>query len=200
MITGIYKLTNIITGSTRIGSADNILKRFSTYKSEFKKGKTYSVMQEDYNLYGADSFTYEIIEECSHEDSFKREQFWADIYKETNLYNHNKVVNTTRKVLTEEQKELKKVNRSRATSGEKNGNCSKLTEQKASEILWIKNNTPMKQREIAEMYEITSNLVSRIGRDRWINVIAKQPFWLTIENVEFENTGMLLNSESKISI
>ncbi|MBU3112136.1 GIY-YIG nuclease family protein [Clostridium lacusfryxellense] len=182
MKTGVYIIKNNQTKNVRVGSATNMPKRFSTYKAELRKGKGNKLMLEDLMNYGQESFEYITLEECSVEDLFKREQFWLNEYSDCCMYNKNRVVNVKKKVLTEEEAEGKRIKRSIATSGEKNGNCTVLTEQLASEILWLKNNTKMKQCKIAEMYGCKNNVVNRVGKDRWVNVIATKPNWFTEES------------------
>ena len=79
-ISGVYKITNKITGDFYIGSSCNIEKRWYQHKnSAFWKQhpnvKLYQIMAK----YGRDNFTIEVVEET---DSLKeREQYWVDQLK-----------------------------------------------------------------------------------------------------------------------
>ena len=76
-ISGIYKITNILTGDFYIGSSKDIKIRWSAHKSpsswaRFPNSKLYKDMAQ----YGLNNFTFEVIEET---DNFKeREQYWID--------------------------------------------------------------------------------------------------------------------------
>lgn len=201
IVTGVYLIKNNINLKVRVGSASNCDKRFSTYKAELRNASKNANknMQSDYNEFGEQSFDFIILEECTEEDLFKREQFWLKEYSDCAMYNKNRVVNTNKKVSTVEEKEIKRKSRSKATSGVMNGHCTVLTELKASEILWLKNNTKMKQKDIAVLYGCSPNLVSRIGKDRWKNVVEIMPLnFIEIEKVDC--TGILSTLDANINI
>ena len=86
-ISGIYKITNIITGDFYIGSSRNIEKRWYKHRSpsgqkQLPNSKLYKAMAQ----YGRDNFTFEIIEKT---DNLKdREQYWIDRLKP--IYNINR--------------------------------------------------------------------------------------------------------------
>lgn len=76
---GIYKISNIITNKSYIGSAKNLRKRFSQHLNLLKLGKHHSIhLQNSYNKYGEDNFKYEIIEFCDEKDLLFREQYYLD--------------------------------------------------------------------------------------------------------------------------
>lgn len=59
-----------------------------------KNGKHYNYrLQNDYNIYGKDSFVYKIIEEVNDNIAFEREDYWMDYYggiNSTQVYNMQK--------------------------------------------------------------------------------------------------------------
>lgn len=60
----VYKISNVITGNVYIGVTNNFKRRISSHKYRLNKGNHYSkLMQEDFNLYGLDSFEFDIIED-----------------------------------------------------------------------------------------------------------------------------------------
>ncbi|WP_243155994.1 GIY-YIG nuclease family protein [Clostridium sp. C2-6-12] len=178
-INGVYLIKNSITKRIRIGSATDIDKRFSHYKSSLKAGKGNAKMVEDVVNYGLDSFEFIILEECSIEDLFITEQkymnLYSDCFKKDYGYNSNRVRKREKYIRDLEEAREYKEKRSKVTSGELNGHCTCLDQQKANEILWLKLNTNIKYKDIAELYGCSSNMVSRIMKDRWMNSIPVAP-------------------------
>ena len=79
---GIYKITNLINGMTYVGQSNNIAER---WKQHIKRGvgadpptqnKLYPAMLE----FGAENFTFEIIEECSTAQLNEREKYYQQIF------------------------------------------------------------------------------------------------------------------------
>lgn len=81
MISGIYKILNIVNGKLYIGSGANLRRRkrehFCRLKSNTHINK---FLQNSWNKYGGDSFVFEIIELTNTDDLIKREQYWIDHY------------------------------------------------------------------------------------------------------------------------
>ena len=80
---GIYKITNLTNGMVYIGQSNNIAER---WRQHIKRGvgadpptqnKLYPAMLE----YGAENFTFEIIEECSASQLTEREKYYTDIFQ-----------------------------------------------------------------------------------------------------------------------
>jgi group I intron endonuclease len=76
-ISGVYKITNTITGDFYIGSSKNIKRRWITHKcpshwARYSNSKLY----QDMNQYGLNNFTFEILEETV--GLKEREQYWID--------------------------------------------------------------------------------------------------------------------------
>ncbi|MCB2300640.1 GIY-YIG nuclease family protein [Clostridium tagluense] len=193
-IDGVYLIKNNVTLKCRVGSCKDVKKRWSNYKSKLKNGTSNKRMQEDYNNYGLESFEFIILEECNVKELFKRERHWLNEYSDVSFYNKNKVVNTDKKIRTGREAKNYKQERSLVTSGEKNGHCTVLTEHLASEILWLKNNTDMKQIDIAEIYKCSPNLVSRVGNDRWKDVEESKPNWYIKKVVSFDENTTVNNA------
>ena len=81
-ICGIYKITNIKNQMCYIGQAKDMRKRLNEH---LKKGlgidtpqgnKLYQAMLED----GIDSFTFELLEECSEEELNSKERYYIELY------------------------------------------------------------------------------------------------------------------------
>ena len=80
---GIYKITNLINGMVYIGQSNNIAER---WRQHIKRGvgadpptqnKLYPAMLE----YGAENFTFEIIEECNASQLTEREKYYTDVFQ-----------------------------------------------------------------------------------------------------------------------
>ena len=94
--TGIYKITNIITGEVYIGQAVDIAKRWTEHAKHGlgidtpAGNKLYKSMQE----YGLHSFSWELLEECESKLLNEKERFYIDLYQSVDFgYNSNKGVN-----------------------------------------------------------------------------------------------------------
>mgnify|MGYP003604290075 CR=1 FL=1 len=84
---GIYTITNIITRQTYIGSAIDIHSRWRNHKGLLKRGKHHSLhLQNSWNKYGFNNFTFDIIEECSKDLLMEREQYYLDNLLKANDY------------------------------------------------------------------------------------------------------------------
>lgn len=85
-MTGIYKITCLETGEVYIGQSVAIQRRIATHKRELKKNIHYNKhLQRTYNKYGANSFTYEILELCTKDKLNEREKFYIKLF---NSYNN----------------------------------------------------------------------------------------------------------------
>lgn len=78
---GIYKITNTITGKYYIGSAVHISKRWNNHKYQLNKGTHYTkYLQNAWNKYGAQAFEFSILEKVDDKSNLiEREQYWIDI-------------------------------------------------------------------------------------------------------------------------
>lgn len=92
MITGIYKITNLINGHYYIGQSVDIKKRFREHKfsASNKTHKDHSTpIHRAMSKYGCENFSYEILEECSKEKLDEREIFWIRELKAKENGNYN---------------------------------------------------------------------------------------------------------------
>lgn len=72
---GIYKITKIENGKSYIGQSNDIERRFSEHKTKINIPIEIAIRK-----YGVDSFTFEVIEECSLDQLDEREQYWISFY------------------------------------------------------------------------------------------------------------------------
>lgn len=78
----IYKITCIPNGKVYIGQTNNKKRRLGEHKSELRGNRHHcQYMQNAFNKYGEDNFSFEIIEECKMEDADDRERHWIKLYK-----------------------------------------------------------------------------------------------------------------------
>jgi group I intron endonuclease len=151
MISGIYKIINIITQDSYIGSAVNLNSRKRTHFANMNLSKHPNKhLQASCNKYGIENFQFEVLAKCPKEYLLKLEQFFIDGLKPT--FNKRKKVNSNLgMVLTEEHK--KKISESNTNNPKRVGrklsdehkesirkshlgkNLSEETKQKISEKL-----------------------------------------------------------------
>ena len=81
MITGIYKITNLTTCKSYIGSAVDMSKRWSLHRRSLRKGTHHSkYLQRSWNKRGEDNFKFEVLFTCPREDLIRLEQYCIDNY------------------------------------------------------------------------------------------------------------------------
>lgn len=114
VISGIYKITNAITGDFYIGSSKNIKRRWAVHKCQSKWNECpNNPLYIDMRKYGIDKFEFEILEEVEIDSLKKTEQQFIETLKPTyNNYNA-KGVDIERKKETKRKadKEYKKSNK-----------------------------------------------------------------------------------------
>jgi group I intron endonuclease len=78
---GIYIIKNTINSKVYIGSSKNIKSRLYDHKSLLKRDSHSSThLQNSYNKYGLESFTFERLEWCEQEQLFERERWWILLF------------------------------------------------------------------------------------------------------------------------
>ena len=83
-ISGVYKITNTITGDFYIGSSKNVKKRWTFHKCQLVwKRFPNNPMYIDMRKYGVDKFVFEILEVVEPEDLKVTEQRFIEILKPT---------------------------------------------------------------------------------------------------------------------
>lgn len=84
-MTGIYKITCLVTNEVYIGQSTAIARRWATHKRELKNGIHYNKhLQRTYNKYGESNFTYEILEQCPKDKLNEREKFYIKMFNSFN--------------------------------------------------------------------------------------------------------------------
>ena len=96
MTSGVYKITNKITGDFYIGSSKNIKRRWYGHKccSSWERNPNVKLYQA-FIKYGLNNFTFEVLEETA--DLREREQHWIKRLKPTYNDRHADGYNTERR-------------------------------------------------------------------------------------------------------
>ena len=84
MKSGIYKITNDITGKFYIGSAKDIDWRWYVHKHDLRTSTHRNPkLQHSWNAHGEDKFSFSIIEDVEPDQTklFEREQYYLDTLK-----------------------------------------------------------------------------------------------------------------------
>lgn len=79
---GIYMITNVVTGKFYIGSAKSFFNRYKRHEGDFLKKKHHSkYLQRSYDKYGSKKFIFSILELCEINKLIKMEQWYFDNFK-----------------------------------------------------------------------------------------------------------------------
>lgn len=80
----IYRITHKASGTTYVGSAMNVRKRWSRHRRDLYHGRHCNPhLQAAFDKYGKDAFEWDILEEVKEIGALAgREQFWLNEYKE----------------------------------------------------------------------------------------------------------------------
>lgn len=85
-ISGVYTITNLISNKLYVGKSYDIDGRWRQHRSKLNKGlHANEHLQKAWNHYGPTSFQFEILVECSVEQLYSEEHYWATL-----LNVHNK--------------------------------------------------------------------------------------------------------------
>jgi len=83
MLSGVYKILNLLDGKIYVGSSTRTIKRRlweHLYRLRLNK-HTSPHLQNAFNKYGESNFKFEIVEFCNSEDCLIREQYYKDLWK-----------------------------------------------------------------------------------------------------------------------
>ena len=88
---GVYKITNIVTGDFYIGSSKNIKRRWTKHKSKSTwKQCPNNLLYQDFQKYGIDKFEFQILAEVEEDSLKEKEQQLIEKLKPTyNNYRAN---------------------------------------------------------------------------------------------------------------
>lgn len=85
---GIYKILNTINGMLYVGATKNFRKRWDAHKVLLRKGGHYSYkLQRDWNHYGSEAFSFEVLELVEPDKLFEAEKRYIDSLGALSSYN-----------------------------------------------------------------------------------------------------------------
>ena len=106
-VSGVYKITNMITGDFYIGSSKDVKRRWTTHKCQSKWNEyPNNPMYLDMKKYGVDKFDFQILEEVEVDSLKVTEQQFIETLKPT--YNNYRANGWDIERRKEAQKEYKK--------------------------------------------------------------------------------------------
>lgn len=149
---GIYKITNNITGQSYIGQSVKIEQRKRRHWSIVNTPSDHSYENPLYRAmrkYGKDNFSFDIIEECNVKDLNNRERYWIKFY-DTFFHGYN------------------------LTFGG-DGGSSKEKKDSIIGVIHDLETTNLPQREIAEKWKISEEMVQGINTGRYWKDDRKYP-------------------------
>jgi group I intron endonuclease len=173
IISGIYKIRNVINGKFYVGSAVGFSHRKSQHFSALNLNEHFNIhLQRSWLKYGQDNFVFEIIEYCEECDLIKREQYYLDLYWPLGvLYNISPTAGNTlgRKLREETKQKLSEIN-----EGENNPR-SKLIWENIKEIR-KKYFDGFTEKQLAEEYGVSVHGIQHVIENRnWYDPNYKPP-------------------------
>ncbi len=170
MLSGIYKITNLVNNKFYIGSSCNLKNREWQHFNQLKRNKhSSSKLQNSYNKHGKNNFKFEIIAICPDIYLVKLEQWFLD-----NLKPHYNICKKAGKYIKTEgfenlSESISKKHKEDKENRIKNGRY-KLNKDQVIEIkkLIAYNKTAL---EISKMFNVAQNTIQSIKSHRtWIDV------------------------------
>lgn len=165
MNSGIYKITNIITQDSYIGSAVNLNSRKRTHFANMNLSKhSNKHLQASCNKYGIDNFQFDVLAKCPKEYLLKLEQFFIDNLKPT--FNKRKEVNSNLgMVLTEEHK--RKISESNTNNPKRIGKkLSEETKQKMRKAKLGKKLSEETKQKISEKFKGENHPMAKLNQEK----------------------------------
>lgn len=116
---GIYLLFNTINGKRYVGSSINIYNRLHEHVCLLKTNKAHNKhLQAAWNKYPEDSFVFTVLEYCSKEKQFEREQYYIDMIQPEYNLTLNVIANTGHAVSDEVKNKISSTLKEKYASGE----------------------------------------------------------------------------------
>lgn len=104
---GVYAIRNNVNGMVYVGSSGNVYRRWLSHKNKLKMGTHENPnLQREYDIFGVDNFTYEILERTPKSNLHAVEQGYLDdaIGQNTSYNVHPKADSASQRTLTSKQK------------------------------------------------------------------------------------------------
>lgn len=179
MLSGIYKITNIINNKIYIGSAVNLKEReYEHFRRLNKNNHCNIILQNSYNKYKVENFKFEVIEKCDKKDLINKEQYYIDLLKP--YYNICKIAGSKLGVKHKEESKLKLKNtlkRNKELNGSRKLNLEEIEKIK---LMLFEN---YKLKDIALQFNVSVSTISKLKIKNNI-----------IPNKEFKNRDLKKNN------
>ncbi len=174
--------------------------RKSNHLSKLRHGKHTKKMQKLWDEVNDESkWKFELIEECLVHDLLVRESYYKDLYQDT-LCNTNNINKKKKSFRTGHKAKKQKEKFSELFSGTKNPNCQHEIEIVIA-IKYLLENTNMRNREIARLFDVNDEYVSKIKiKLRWPKVEVPSDYIFDVDKFianknEIASTAMETTSE-----
>lgn len=169
-VSGIYVIKCIANGKIYLGSSVDIARRWSSHLSQLKNDKhPNKQMQEDFNKYGWDRFSFRIKTECLQRELYEQEAKYLARYNKDTLYNVKRVLNTQKKIRRGKEAANYREKWSAKNLGENNPNVKYKVEQIIEVKTMLRDGVDLQT--IADKFGMSSGYVSQIKNGyKWASV------------------------------
>ena len=194
MVSGIYKITNLVNGKCYIGSAVDFKARFRLHKHELIHNKHHSVhLQRAYNIHGKDAFKYQVLFTClKNKEVLQRfENYFYQLYKPE--YSMRIVAESCLGIKRSEESNRKNSEAHKGqTAWNKNKNMSEETCKKMSESAKLRKREPCSEETKRKIGEANK----KAQKDKKLSEETKRKISKTIK-LTLKNKKELQNAHSK---
>lgn len=154
---GIYKITNLVNGHAYIGQSVNIERRWKTHRQKpFESSKDANApLYQAMRKYSLDNFSFEVLEECLVEELNEKEVYWIS-YFNTFFKGYNQ-----------------------GPGGNGGGTLTYSSKEQIAGVIKDLKDTDMFHKEIAEKWDISTEMVQGINTGRYWRHDRKYPIQTT---------------------
>lgn len=140
-ICGIYEILNTVNGKKYIGQSINIHKRYKGHISKLNQNTHHNqYLQNSWNKYGKENFTFNIIEQCDIDDLDELEKFYISYYKTCDRrygYNIDDGGNSNKCLSDETRRKISESHKKENLSDETKRKMSESAKKRCATQEWI---------------------------------------------------------------